>query len=163
MRKLVVCFTALVLLAFLCSGCATWKKMAGSSEEEASAPKSEPLNQAFHGFPDVPVPKELSLVENKSFVYETQTMRVGVLMFTGNVDLQSLEEYFKVNMGRNGWKFINSTKYRGISLLFIKEDKTAQIKMNKGTFGSDIEISIGAGTVLNKAEKMPVRKGGAPE
>jgi PBP1b-binding outer membrane lipoprotein LpoB len=159
MRKFVVCCSALLLLGFLFSGCATWNKMTGSEEQNTPKTMNEPLNQAFYGFPDIPVPKELSLVQNKSFVYETQTMRVGVLVFSGNVDLPSLEDYFKVNMTRNGWKFVNSFKYRDTSLNFVKEDKTANIRIIKTTFGSETEIWIGPGTTLDKVEKGGMQKG----
>ncbi|MBA4416874.1 MAG: hypothetical protein C0392_03025 [Syntrophus sp. (in: bacteria)] len=165
MKKSIICFSVILFVVSFFSGCATYNKMfGGGSKEEAPRSKNETLNQAFYGFPDVPIPKELELVKNKSFVYETQTLKVGVLFFTGNVEIQSLEDYFKINMTRNGWKFVNSYKYRDITLNFVKEDKTANIRISKDTFSSDVEISIGPATSsMDKSDKGSMQKGNGPK
>jgi len=70
--------------------------------DETSVTKSEAPNVAYYSFPDVPIPKELELVRDKSFVYETQNVRTGLLVLSGNVDIDSLEQYFRTNMARTG-------------------------------------------------------------
>lgn len=138
MRQIVV---VLFIMLLFFSGCTLFQKPVA---EETQQPKQEaPLNQAFYGFPDIPVPKELEFVRDKSFVYETVNLRAGVMYLTGNVDLQSLENYFKVNMIKNGWKFVNSFKFRDVALNFVKDDKTCNIKMSKNGFNAEVEIWIG--------------------
>lgn len=137
-------FVLFVMMLFIVSGCAYFNK--GTAKEEPAPPKFEQLNQAYYGFPDVPVPKELRLINEKSFIYETTNLRAGVLVLRGNVDLQSLENYFKINMIKNGWKFVNSFKFKDVALNFTKEDKTCNIKMTKESFDAEVEIWVGPST-----------------
>jgi hypothetical protein len=138
MRKGIV-FVLIMVLGL--AGCETLNKW--TTKEETPPPKYQTLNQAFYGFPDVPVPKELKMLADRSFVYETPNLKVGVLVLSGNVDLDSLENYFKINMVKNGWKFVNAFKFRGVALNFIKEDKSCNIKMSKDAFNAEVEIWVG--------------------
>jgi hypothetical protein len=148
MRKTIV---VLCIMLFLFSGCALSRK---EVKEDSVQSKSGSLNQTYYGFPDIPVPKELEFVRNRSFVYETASLRAGVMVLSGNVDLQSLENYFKVNMIKNGWRFVNSFKFADISLNFVKDDKTCNIKMSKPGFYAEVEIWVGPAAT----EKGPMQK-----
>ena len=70
MKKIIILSCVMLLL---CSGCALFQRNTtlGSSSE----PKQEGPNQVFYGFPDVPIPQELSLVNDRSFVYETSSLQ----------------------------------------------------------------------------------------
>jgi hypothetical protein len=135
------------------SGCTLFQKPV---KEETPQPGPGALNQTFYGFPDIPVPSELNFVKEKSFVYEASNLRVGVMCLNGNVDLQSLENYFKINMIKNGWRFVNSFKFKDVTLNFIKDDKTCNIKMVKDSFNAEVEIWVGP---LSSADKGSVQKG----
>lgn len=137
MKKCII-LSFVILLVF--SGCALFQR---SGSDSTAQGKQEGPNQIFYGFPDVPVPKEMTIVKDKSFVYETSSFRAGVLFLSGNVDLQSLENYFKMNMVKNGWKYINSFRFKDVVMNYIKDDKTCTIKMSRTTFESDAEIWIG--------------------
>jgi hypothetical protein len=151
MRKVII---MLFVVSLVFSGCAIFK---GSAKEETSQPKGAVPNQAFYSFPDIPVPQELNFVRDKSFIYETPMMKVGVLVLSGNVELQSLENYFRINMVKNGWKFVNSFKFKDISLNFVKEDKTCNIKMSREAFNADVEIWVGP------SDKGSTQKGNGPK
>jgi hypothetical protein len=114
--------------------------------------KQEGPNQVFYGFADVPIPQEITLVNDKSFVYETSAFKAGILFFSGNVELQSLENYFKINMPKNGWRYVNNIRYRNIILNYVKDDKTCNIRISKDTFSADVEIWVGP------AEKGTIQK-----
>ncbi len=152
MKKIFI-LSFIMLLTF--SGCAMFK--GSKTSEEAAQPRQEALNQAFYGFPDIPVPKELTYVPENSFIYENPSMRAGVMFFNGNVEMQSLENYFKINMAKNGWRYINSFRYKDVVLNYQKEDKTCNIKMSRGTFQTEVEIWVGP------AEKTTPQKGNAPK
>ncbi len=137
MKKCII-LTFVMLLVF--GGCALFQRNESGSPAKA---KQEGPNQIFYGFPDVPVPKEMTIINDRSFVYETPNFRAGVLFLSGNVDLQSLENYFKMNMAKNGWRYINSFRYKNVVLNYVKDDKTCTIKMSRGAFESDAEIWIG--------------------
>ena len=137
MKKIIILSCAMLLL---CSGCAWFQR---STIAGPAQPKQEGPNQVFYGFPDVPIPQELSLVADRSFVYETSVFKTGVLFCTGNVEIQSLENYFKINMPKNGWKYVNNIRYRNIILNYVKDDKTCNIRISQDTFSVDAEIWVG--------------------
>ncbi len=148
MRKTLIAF---FIIMFIFPGCATFKSWTG--QEETPQQKDTAVNQVFYGFPDVPVPKELNFVREKSFIYETPAMKVGVLILNGNVEVQSLENYFRINMVKYGWKFVNSFKFRETTINFVKEDKTCNIKISRDGFSTDVEVWVGP------AEKAGIQKG----
>ncbi len=137
MKKSIVLVFVVLLI---CSGCAYFQK---NGPQNAAPPKQEGPNQVFYGFPDVPVPKELTVVSEKSFIYETPTFRAGILFLSGNVEFESLENYFKVSMPKNGWRYINSFRYKDVVMNYVKEDKTCTIKVSPGAFTTEVEIWIG--------------------
>ncbi len=135
MRNLVVCLAAAVLLV---SGCATI-----TGKEESPKPKQEGLNQVFYTFPDIPIPKELEFNREKSFIYETQALKAGVLVLSGNVDIASLDTYFRTNMAKSGWRLVNSFRYADVILNFGKEDRSSQVRISRNAFSTQVEIWVG--------------------
>jgi hypothetical protein len=137
MKKGMVVLVAVMLLL---SSCAWMQK---SRDETSPRPGPQAPNVTYYTFPDIPVPKELELVRERSFIYETPTVKAGVLMLSGNVDVTSLETYFKVNMVKNGWKFVNSYKYSDVILNFVKEERSSNIRMTRDAFNTSVEIWVG--------------------
>ncbi len=152
MKKWAVLVLVVLLLA---TGCSTWNRLTGQEEQQPLS-KTEAPNVAYYSFPDIPVPKELDLVRDKSFVYETSNVRTGLLVLKGNVDINSLEQYFRTNMAKNGWRFINGFKYATVILNYMKEDKAAHIRISRETWSTWVEIWVGP---LDK----PMGMGAAPE
>jgi hypothetical protein len=154
MRKATI---MLLILAFAVAGCGALRK------QEPAQPQMEMLNQAFYGFPDVPVPKELEFVRDKSFIYETPGLKAGVLVFSGNVDMQSLADYFTANMTRNGWKAVNVFRHRDVLMNYTKDGRTCQIRMTRSTFNTEVEIWVGpAGKESPAGRDAPARTDGRP-
>ena len=135
MRPLALWAAAAVL--FL-SGCAAFRQ-----QEPTQQTDQVQANQTYYGFTDVSVPQELELVRDRTFVYEAGTLKAGVLVFKGNVELSSLESYFKANMARSGWRLINTFRYKDVALNFAKEDRTCNIKMSRSSFTTEVEIWVG--------------------
>ncbi len=152
MKKWAVLVLAVLLLA---TGCTTIKRWTGQEEQQPMS-KTEAPNVAYYSFPDIPVPKELELVRDKSFVYETANLRTGVLVLSGNVDINSLEQYFKTNMAKNGWRFVNGFKYATVMMNYVKDDKAALLRISRENFSTWVEIWVGP---LDK----PMGMGAAPE
>lgn len=152
MKKWAVLVLVVLLLA---TGCSTWNRLTGQEEQQPLS-KTEAPNVAYYSFPDIPVPKELELVRDKSFVYETSNLRTGLLVLKGNVDVNSLEQYFRTNMAKNGWRFINGFKYATIILNYMKEDRAAHIRISREAWSTWVEIWVGP---LDK----PTGMGAAPE
>ena len=132
----------ILVAALLCaSACTTFQKSPG--QEKAATPQKEGANVVFYAFPDIPVPKELTLQKERSFVYETPHVKAGVLVLGGNIDMTSLETYFKVNMAKNGWRFLNSYKYGNVILNFVKDDRVSTIRATRDSFKTTVEIWVG--------------------
>ena len=136
-KTIVLCVAALLFFG----GCAMFQK-----QQEVNTQPAAPLNQMFYSFSDVPVPRELEYVQDRSFVYETTGFKAGVLIFTGNIELQSLEVYFKANMARNGWTLVNTFRHGNILMNFVKGDRTCNIKMARASFNTEVEIWVGPGS-----------------
>jgi hypothetical protein len=143
-----------LVVLLLVTGCQTFKGSSGQKEQPV--PKGEVPNVTYYTFPDIPIPKELELVRERSFVYETSNLRTGVLVLSGNIDINSLEQYFKTNMAKNGWRFTSSFKYAAVILNYMKEDKAANIRISREDFTTWVEIWVGP---LDK----PAGMGAAPE
>ncbi len=141
MKKCVLVMLTVLLLATGCGS--TWNKIQGKQEEPTGIPKGETPNVAYYSFPDIPIPKELDLVRDKSFVYETANMRTGVLVLKGNVDINSLEQYFKTNMAKNGWVFMNGFKYATVILNYTKESRAAHIRISRENWSTWVEVWVG--------------------
>jgi len=151
MKKYAVLVLVVLLLA---TGCATFKRFSG--QEDQPVTKGETPNVTYYSFPDIPIPKELELIRDRSFVYETSNLRTGLLVLSGNIDINSLEQYFRTNMAKNGWKFINGFKYATVILNYMKEDKAAHIRISRENFSTWVEIWVGP---LDK----PTGMGAGPE
>ena len=138
--------------ALLCaSACTMFQKSA--VQGEAATPQKEAANEVFYTFPDIPVPKELTLQRERSFIYETPHVKAGVLVLTGNVEMASLEAYFKVNMAKNGWRFVNSYKYGDVILNFVKDDKASNVRATRNAFTTQVEIWVGP---IDRNETAPM-------
>jgi len=147
MKKGVVVLIA--MLVFM-GGCATPRHAAVQGQE--AAPQDEASNTVFYTFPDIPVPKELIFQREKSFIFETPNVKAGVLILSGNVDIGSLENYFKISMVKNGWRFVNSYKYGTTILNFVKEDRACNIRATRETFTTQVEIWVGP---VDRAAPVP--------
>ena len=152
MKKWAVLVLVVLLLA---TGCSTWNRLTGQEEQQPLS-KTDAPNVAYYSFPDIPIPKELDLVRDKSFVYETSNLRTGLLVLKGNVDINSLEQYFRTNMAKNGWRFINGFKYATVILNYMKEDRAAHIRISRETWSTWVEIWVGP-------LDTPTGMGAAPE
>ena len=103
------------------------------------------------------MPRELNLLREKSFVYETPSVKAGVLVLSGNVDVPSLETYFRTNMAKNGWRLINSYKYGDMILNFMKEDRASNIRTSRDAFTTQVEIWVGPVDRVQPAPSAHIR------
>ena len=140
MRKFLL--VTFLISSIVLSGCA-YLQRTKIQEPQRETKEGLALNQVFYNFPDIPIPKELELVSDKSFIYESPAIKAGVLLLRGNVDVDSLQNYFKVNMSKNGWRFVNSFRFKDITMNYAKQDKTCTIKISREGFSTDVEISVG--------------------
>src|SRR4030043_2414169 len=122
--KSVMVLLSVVLLGLAWMGCSTTVKerQRGQPVTEATGEaKAEGEGMGKYYLDDVRVPSELNYKANKSFVYETQRFKAGLLHFTKwRLDALSLIDFFTFNMEKDHWKLGKGFKGKEAFLHFLK-------------------------------------------
>ncbi|UCG67439.1 MAG: hypothetical protein JSW12_10850 [Deltaproteobacteria bacterium] len=146
-RVLMALFLALLFLTFATS-CAT----STLSEEGTPSSESQPVQESvqpvmafYYDFKDVPVPKEMEIKRDKSFVFQTTEFTAGLLTFSGRVELDSLMSFFRIKLPEDGWHFLSSIKSPKTVMFFQKESRFCIITITSKTFTTDAEILVAQG------------------
>ena len=137
--------TFLLSIKFACMLVLIW--VAGCSKIiSARAPESGEKGTTpvitIREFPDVPIPKELDLDENESFVYMSPNFATGLLVYDGNVDYDSLVTFFDKSLTQNGWILRASLKYPRTLLFYQKQTSICLITMKATTLNLRVEIWV---------------------
>ncbi len=140
MKKLVATFMCVfLLLAF--TSCAERKP----KPPEGTAPISkaeEKQYTTYYDFEDIPVPKEMKLITDKSFLVEYANLKGGIMHFEGRVEPLSLFNFFYVGLQKNGWNLVGYFKYGPYILLMDKPDKECVVRIEDHGWNTKLEIWI---------------------
>jgi len=123
-------------LAFSLTACESTKHALGIGE-----PPPPPAPR-YYDFPDVLVPPELDLDTKGSVVYEVGGAKAGVLLFSGRVEVESLAEFFRKSMQRDGWTLVSSVRFNRLLLNFIKAERACQILIWEKPITTEVEIQL---------------------
>jgi hypothetical protein len=129
----------------LASGCAPVTKSATSPTNGSGAPaQSEPEpTSGYHEFEDIRIPNELSRDHEASYIFETNTFRTGVLVYSGSVETSSLVDFYINNMISDGWQKHSSLKAKKSIIVFEKPGKSCVITiMDKSFTTTRVEILV---------------------
>lgn len=143
-KALMAIFLNMLVFIFI-SGCATQtlsEKATPLEESQLPEESREKTISLYYDFKDVPVPKELKLEKDKSFVFQTTEFTTGILTFSGKVESDSLISYFINKMPNDGWRFLSSLKSPKNILFFMKEKRFCIITIISRAFTTDLEILI---------------------
>lgn len=110
-----------------------------SSEPPPAVSTPRPL---FYDFPDIPVPSEVKLLSNDSYVFQAGSLKTGLLTFRGRVDINSAINFFQMAMPRENWKAKGGFRYKRSVLIFEKPDKTCVINLYEKMFYTYMEIYV---------------------
>ncbi|MBI2881820.1 MAG: hypothetical protein HYY21_09515 [Candidatus Tectomicrobia bacterium] len=120
-------------VAFVLAGCAASPPEKGRQE---LAPQ--------YRFEDVPVHPSLRIDSHESFIFETRSLKAGILVYRGSPSMTEVVEFFKAEMPKHAWRLNNSVEARGaVTLNFDKEGWSALIRVSRGAIATDVEITIG--------------------
>ena len=143
-KVLMAIFLNMLILIFI-AGCATDIQ----SERETPTEKPQIVQESvetaislYYDFKDVPVPKELDIKKEKSFVFQTTGFTTGVLTFSGNVESDSLISFFNNKMPEDGWRLLSSFRSIKNILFFQKENRFCIITIISKTFTTNVEILV---------------------
>ena len=131
-------FSALVGLALI-TGCSSLGEQRRVSKETPTVG-----DQArYYHFEDVLIPHELKLEMDKSFIYETSSLKVGRLVFSGRVQAYSLLNFFTHNMEKDGWKLVNKFGFKDVVLNFSKSNRNCTVNIYDRPINTIVEVWVG--------------------
>jgi len=107
-----------------------------------AAPTTSAAQPVFYDFPDIPIPHELSLRSDDSYIYQEGQIRAGFLTLRGRVDLSSVVNFFQLALPREGWTPKGGFRYLRSVLIFEKPGKTCVINMYEKLFYTYVEIYV---------------------
>jgi hypothetical protein len=134
----------LTLIAFL-AGCGSvlqeQKQEASAVTAPQASKKTDPPNARYYDFDDIAIPNELSPNASKSKIFQTTEMTAGVLVFEGNVVVDSLIAFFKSSMARDNWQMKGFFRLPPkAALLFEKKNKRSIIMIEDSTFSTRVDV-----------------------
>lgn len=142
--SLLISAIIMIISLTLLPGCGTTFKDVSPSGEAKDAKLLKPQSlPVYYDFDDISIPPELTLDKERSFIYETSTLKTGILVFKGRIDISSLVTFFQDSMKKSNWVFINSFKYKGYILNFQKENKSCLITLYDKAFNTIVEVRVG--------------------
>ena len=130
------------------TGCATStlsEQTTPPGEPRQATQAVEPETARYYDFEDVPVPVEMELNTDRSFVFQTTEFAAGLLAFSGRVELDSLISFFRIKLPDDGWRFLSSIKSPKTILFFQKENRLCIITIISKAFTTDAEILVAQG------------------
>lgn len=137
-RLAVVSFSMLVGL-ILITGCS---RLGWERKTSKEAPPVGEQARYYH-FEDVLIPHELKLEMDKSFIYETPSLKAGRLVFSGRVQVNSLSIFFTHNMEKDGWRLVNKFGFKDVVLNFSKSNKNCTVNIYDRPINTMVEVWVG--------------------
>jgi len=143
-------FLCVVLTCMAMAGCTTMqlpKPAAPAGGTAATADKSsdaavQPV-RVIEEFGDIPIPPRLKRNDEQSFVYEAPGVVIGVVIYEGFFKGRSIAQFFRNEMPNYGWRFLNAFSDTRYVISFLKENRSCQISVEEGTFGTRVVIKVG--------------------
>lgn len=114
----------------------------GSPASSPSPSSSASPRPMFYDFQDIPIPNELTLLADESYVFQSGQFKAGLITLRGRVDLGSLINFFQMAMPRENWHPKGGFRYRRSVLIFDKPDKTCVINIYEKLYYSYVEIYV---------------------
>ncbi len=152
-RKAVAAVFLVAILGVAWTGCSTTV-----AEQQQGQPvtgptpegKAEWAEVGKYYLDDVRVPSELDYDADESILYETAKFKAGVLRFSKwRLDVQSVIDFFMINLPKDKWTFVNAFKGKEAQLSFSKPDKTCIIRITE-TWTGMVKVAIAVGPLGEK-------------
>jgi len=156
MKRTVPGAAVLALVVLLLVGCASMNAT-GTDAAATSTP--------YKNFVGVLYPEDLKVVSDRTYMVETAGISTGILTLRGWVERDSLVEFFKAGMKRQGWQELAVFKSPQAStnsiMVYLKADRTAVISIHEEWVYTYVEIAVApttspvAGAGLFKESNSP--------
>jgi len=120
-------------------GCATIGS--GSSSSSSGVQSSNGLAKILK-FDDVPIPVGFRLIDNESFTFQNDQMRVGLLKYAGMPDADRVVSFYKEQMPLYNWDLINVIEYGQRVMNFERSDQTCIVTIQPASTRTVISIAV---------------------
>jgi len=137
-------FTLLLLVAgliMLTTGCATVPRSSTSSTSDMGEPIKALMVSGELKFDDVPVPAGFKVVQDESYLFENDLVRVGLLKYFGRAQRAELVSFYKEQMPLYNWSLVNVIDYEKSILNFEKGGEIVTISL-EGSIRAMLVISL---------------------
>lgn len=148
-RKIAVA-AAVVLALTSIGGCVTPSQRGGTAGADIEKNLSVSSNLRFD---DVPIPAGYVPISAESFVYQTESVRAGLMRYEGRSSPEALMQFYKECMPIYNWQSINIIEFEKKQLSFEKPGQSCIVIIEGFKGKSAITISIGP-----KSEKAKLLK-----
>jgi hypothetical protein len=146
----------LISFIFVISACGiTSKPDAGKTEKPMPSSSGEPTQaavpvQTLDEFEDIPVPVELKRNSEQSSVYEAPGFAVGVIVYEGYYKAASISKFFRAEMPKFEWQFINAfSEGSRYTLTFLKANRSCTVAIEESSLSTRVVIRVGPTGVSN--------------
>ncbi len=128
------------IIAISLIGCATVPRTEGERAAEAEKPA---LSVAPNlRFDDVPIPSGFRLLQEESFTFQNDYLRVGLLKYTGKAKGEQIVVFYREQMPLYNWSLINLVEYGRRVLNFKKDNQICVITIESTMTKTNLTISI---------------------
>jgi hypothetical protein len=94
-------------------------------------------------FEDIPVPRGLTLVEDRSTVIESPSVKAARLIYRGRVEPASLAVALRTTFEANGWRSVSTTTGTpvGTMQVYEKAANSLQVRVWEGWYFTYVEVT----------------------
>ncbi|MBW2091554.1 MAG: hypothetical protein JRI34_05455 [Deltaproteobacteria bacterium] len=82
---------------------------------------------SYLDFEDIQIPNGFVLDRGKSYLYQTESIKTGVLSYKTSKPILEILGFFQENMPRDNWVLVSFFKYRKNIMLYNKPNKNCLI------------------------------------
>jgi hypothetical protein len=94
-------------------------------------------------FEDIPVPKGLDFVDDKSTIIESPTVKAARLIYRGRIEVTSLGAALKTTLEANGWRNVSTTTVgeHGTTQIYEKGGSALQVRIWESWYYTYVELT----------------------
>lgn len=154
MRRYGRCLGLVLVLAVVVSLCSC--QLMGEGEVKENDTFTPPPTGRYLDFSDVRIPAGMYLDRDGSFVYESDTVKAGMLNIYGRNDMSDTLRFFEQNMAKDGWTMLSTFKYQKSILLFTKPGKVCTIVAYPASSLKNLNMEVWVAPVRDGAQAARV-------
>jgi hypothetical protein len=129
----------IIIMTLISTGCALFNNT-GETPVEAQAPQS---GYYYGVFEDVPIPNEMKSTKEGYIVYAPGNIKMGMDVYSGRVEINSLNNAIESYMANDGWSFYSGCRGpKQNALVFSKGNFLSFIITTDGSINTEMRIYV---------------------